>query len=73
MDLPQALADLAKEAGLDPTRLKPGARLTDLGLDSMKVAQLVVAVEQAFDVTIPGDDLAGLETVGDVVAYLRRL
>lgn len=43
----------------------------DLGADSVDLAELVMAMEEEFDVDeIPEEDLAGLKTVGDCVRYL---
>ena len=43
----------------------------DLGLDSMAVIELLYRIEEAFDLQIPDQDLAGLTTVGHVVSYVE--
>ena len=43
----------------------------DLGLDSMAVIELLYRIEEAFDLQIPDEDLAGLTTVGHVVGYVE--
>lgn len=43
----------------------------DLGADSVDLVELVMAMEEEFEVDeIPEEDLAGLKTVGDCVRYL---
>lgn len=42
----------------------------DLGADSLDLFELVMALEEEFDVEIPTDDLEKIATVGDVIAYL---
>lgn len=44
----------------------------DLGLDSMAVIELLYRVEEAFNLQIPDQDLAGLRQVGDVVTYVEK-
>jgi len=44
----------------------------DLGLDSMAVIELLYRIEEAFDLQIPDQDLAGLTTVGHVVNYVEK-
>jgi acyl carrier protein len=44
----------------------------DLGLDSMAVIELLYRIEEAFDLQIPDQDLAGLTTVGHVVTYVEK-
>lgn len=43
----------------------------DLDADSLDLFELVMALEEEYDVEIPSDDLAGLNTVGDVINYLK--
>ncbi len=44
----------------------------DLGLDSMAVIELLYRIEEAFDLQIPDQDLAGLANVGQVVHYVEN-
>jgi acyl carrier protein len=44
----------------------------DLGLDSMAVIELLYRIEEAFDLQIPDQDLAGLTSVGHVVMYVEK-
>lgn len=44
----------------------------DLGLDSMAVIELLYRIEEAFDLQIPDQDLAGLTNVGHVVTYVEK-
>ena len=43
----------------------------DLDADSLDLFELVMALEEEYDVEIPCDDLAELNTVGDVINYLK--
>ena len=43
----------------------------DLGADSLASVELVMALEEASGITIDDEDVAGLKTVGDIVAYLK--
>jgi len=42
----------------------------DLGADSLDVIELVMAFEEEFGITIPDEDIDGLETVNDTIHYL---
>ena len=44
----------------------------DLGADSLEVFELVMALEEEYDVEIPSDDLTELNTVEDVINYLKN-
>lgn len=43
----------------------------DLDADSLDLFELVMALEEEYDVEIPSDDLAELNTVVDVINYLK--
>ena len=43
----------------------------ELDADSLDLFELVMALEEEYDVEIPSDDLAELNTVGDVINYLK--
>ncbi len=43
----------------------------DLGADSLDLFELVMALEEEFDVEIPSEDLTSIATVEDVVNYLK--
>ena len=43
----------------------------DLDADSLDLVELVMALEEEYDVEIPSDDLTELNTVGDVINYLK--
>ena len=43
----------------------------DLGINSLELAELVLACEEKFNVVIEDDDLQQFNTVGDVVKYLE--
>ena len=43
----------------------------DLDADSLDLFELVMAFEEAYNVVIPSEDLEKLETVGDVMDYIR--
>jgi acyl carrier protein len=44
----------------------------DLGADSLAIVELVLALEEKFDVKIPDDEVDKIKTVGDAVAYIKQ-
>ena len=43
----------------------------DLGADSLDAVELNMALEDKLGVSIPDEELAGMKTVGDIIAYLE--
>ena len=63
---------LAEELQIDPETITPDAELaSDLGLNSIELANLVMLCEEKFDITIDDDDIHKFVTIGDVVEYLE--
>lgn len=44
---------IAEQAMLDVAEVKPDSTLTDLGVDSLGLVEIVFAIEEQFDVTVP--------------------
>lgn len=44
----------------------------DLGADSLDVVDLVMSVEESFDVEIPDEEVENIKTVGDIVKYIEN-
>ena len=45
---------------------------TDLGLNSLELVNMAVAIEDEFEVEIPDREALGIETVGDTLALIER-
>ena len=43
----------------------------DLGADSLDVFQIIMGIEQEFELTIDTDDVEGIKTVGDAVELIK--
>lgn len=52
-DIDQVIAIIAQQAMLDAGDITAGTQLADLALDSLVMVEIVFALEEAFDVTIP--------------------
>ena len=44
----------------------------DLGADSLDLVELIMELEEHYDVTIPDEDAQSISSVGDVVAYIEK-
>jgi len=45
--------------------------IEDLGADSLDVVELVMSLEDQFDLTIPDEKMQDMKTVGDIVRYIE--
>jgi len=72
-----ALIDEVKEVVIEqldvnPDEVKEDSKFVeDLGADSLDVVELVMALEEKFDIEIPDSDAEGIVTVADAIKYIE--
>lgn len=63
---------IANQLGVDKETITPGANvIDDLGADSLDIVELVMALEESFDLEIPDEDAEKIRTVQDILSYLE--
>ncbi len=64
---------IAKELKLDEKEITPEANfIDDLGANSLDVVEIIMAMEEAFDLEIPDDDVENITIVRDVIDYIKQ-
>lgn len=65
-------AIVVEQLGVDGDEVKESASFVeDLGADSLDVVELVMALEEAFDLQIPDEEAEKIQTVGQAVQYIE--
>ena len=63
---------LVNDLQVNPDDIKPEAELvSDLGINSLELADLILLCEERYGIEIQDDDLHKFITVGDIVEYLE--
>jgi acyl carrier protein len=66
------IAEMAERVGGPPaTQVTQDSSLSDLGIDSLSMIEIIVAAEDRFGVRIVDDDASRFRTVSDVAAYIE--
>jgi acyl carrier protein len=64
---------IARQLGVAVAEIHASARLAeDLGANSLDLVELVLAMEERFEIEIPDEDAVRLETVADAIRYLEE-
>ncbi len=64
---------IVEQLGVTAEEIKPEASfIDDLGADSLDIVELVMAMEEAFDIEIPDDDAEKMQTIGDAMSYVKE-
>ena len=63
---------IVTQLAVDIAEVTPQSQFVqDLGADSLDTVELVMALEEEFDVEIPDEDAEKIKTVGDAVSYIK--
>jgi len=73
MDVLEKVKEIVVEQlGVDPDEVTNEASFVDdLGADSLDLVELVMALEEEFDLEIPDEDAEKITNVGDAVRYIK--
>lgn len=64
---------ISDQLGLRPEEVKlDSSFINDLGADSVDTVELVMALEEKFDIEIPDEEAEKMQTVSDVVKYIEE-
>jgi acyl carrier protein len=63
---------VAEQLGVDAADITPETSFDDLNADSLDVVELIMALEEEFDIEIPDEDAEKIKTVGDAVDYIKE-
>ena len=64
---------VAEQLGVDKEKVTPETSfVNDLGADSLDTVELVMELEEEFDITIPDDAAEKIQTVGQAVHYIEN-
>jgi len=62
---------IVDQLGIAPDQVKPEASfIKDLGADSLDIVELVMAMEEEFEIEIPDEEAEKIKTVQDAVNYI---
>ena len=64
---------IVEQLGVDEGEVTPNASFVDdLGADSLDTVELVMALEEAFEIEIPDEDAEKIRTVKDAIDYIDK-
>lgn len=68
----QITAAIVEKLGVEESKVTPNASfINDLGADSLDTVELIMELENRFNIQIPDEDQEKIQTVGDAVNYVK--
>ena len=73
-DVSQRVIDIvAEQLGVDKEKVTPETSfVNDLGADSLDTVELVMELEEEFDINIPDDAAEKIQTVGQAIDFIQK-
>jgi acyl carrier protein len=64
---------IVEQLNVSPEEVKPESKFVeDLGADSLDVVEMIMALEEKFEIEIPDSEAEKIQTVQDVVDYIEK-
>ena len=64
---------IVEQLGVEADQVKPEAQfVNDLGADSLDTVELIMALEEEFDVEIPDEKAEKIKTVGEAISFIEE-
>nr|WP_255494417.1 acyl carrier protein [Desulfopila sp. IMCC35008] len=75
MAIEQEMIDIiVEQLSVEKDKVVPNASFVDdLGADSLDLVELIMAMEEGFDIEIPDEDAEKISTVQDAIDYVQKL
>nr|WP_319000978.1 acyl carrier protein [Clostridium estertheticum] len=63
---------ISSQLNIDEEEIKiESSFMNDLGADSLDIVELIMELEEKYDIEIPDEDVEKIATVGDIVEYIK--
>ncbi|MPM60993.1 Acyl carrier protein [bioreactor metagenome] len=63
---------IADQLSMEVEEVKIESTFTeDLGVDSLEIFEIVMSLEEEFNIEIPNEDIENIKTIGDIVNYVK--
>ena len=62
---------IAKQLGIGEEEIEQGTTFEDLGIDSLEIFEVIMALEDEFDIEIPNEDVESIKNIADITNYIQ--
>jgi len=73
MDTSVVYKIIAKQMGIDESELTEATTFEDIEADSLDVFQIIMEIEEKFDMEFDSDEADNLKTLGDLLGYMKNV
>jgi acyl carrier protein len=62
---------IAVQLGIGEEEVKEGTTFEDLGIDSLEIFEIIMALEDEFNIEIPNEDVENIKDINDITKYIQ--
>ncbi len=62
---------IAAQLGIGEEEIKEGTTFENLGIDSLEIFEIVMALEDEFEIEIPNEDIENIRNMADITKYIE--
>lgn len=73
MDTSVVYKIIADQMGMDASELTEDLTFDDINADSLDIFQIIMEIEEVFDIEFDSDETDNLKTLGDLLGYLKNI
>ncbi len=73
MDSSVIIKIIAEQLNIEESSINENSTFNDLGADSLDLFEIIVALEEEFDMEFEGEELENIKTVGDAIEFIKEI
>ena len=62
---------IATQLGIGEEEIKEGTTFEELGIDSLEIFEIIMALEDEFHIEIPNEDVENIKNIADIIKYIQ--
>lgn len=62
---------IATQLGIGEEEIKENTTFLDLGIDSLEIFEIIMALEDEFNIEIPNEDVENIKNIEDIIKYIQ--
>ena len=62
---------ISVQLGIAEEEIKEGTTFEDLGIDSLEIFEIIMDLEDEFNIEIPNEDVEDIKNIADIIKYIQ--
>jgi acyl carrier protein len=63
---------IGAQLAIGEEEMHEGTTFDDLGIDSLEIIEIIISLEETFEIEVPNEDIADIKNLGDMTKYIQN-